>query len=88
MTFFKQDMAPACDREGKVYMEEPWKISTSPNGNGGWYSSMYKWGIAQKAREDGVEWLNVFAVDNVLQRPTHALWVRWWKAAMRWVPRW
>ena len=68
VTFFKQDMAPACDREGKVYMEEPWKISTSPNGNGGWYSSMYKWGIAQKAREDGVEWLNVFAVDNVLQR--------------------
>lgn len=68
VTFFMQEMAPASDYEGKVYMEEKWKISTSPNGNGGWYSSMHKWGVAQKAMEDGVEWLNVFAVDNVLQR--------------------
>lgn len=68
ITFFTQEMAPASDYEGKVYMEEKWKISTSPNGNGGWYSSMYKWGIAQKAMAEGVEWLNVFAVDNVLQR--------------------
>lgn len=68
ITFFIQEMAPACDYEGKVYLEEKWKLSTSPNGNGGWYSSMYKWGIAQKAIADGVEWLNVFAVDNVLQR--------------------
>ncbi|MDE6975144.1 MAG: UTP--glucose-1-phosphate uridylyltransferase [Lachnospiraceae bacterium] len=68
VTFFMQDMAPACDYEGKVYMEKPWKISTSPNGNGGWYTSMHKWGVAQKAISDGVEWLNVFAVDNVLQR--------------------
>lgn len=68
VTFFMQEMAPACDRDGKVYLEEKWKISTSPNGNGGWYSSMYKWGVAQKAMADGVEWLNVFAVDNVLQR--------------------
>lgn len=68
VTFFKQEMAPACDYEGKVFMEEKWKISTSPNGNGGWYSSMYKWGVAQKAMADGVKWLNVFAVDNVLQR--------------------
>lgn len=68
VTFFMQEMAPACDPKGKVYMEEKFKISTSPNGNGGWYSSMYKWGVAKKAMEDGVEWLNVFAVDNVLQR--------------------
>ncbi|NBJ92783.1 UTP--glucose-1-phosphate uridylyltransferase [Parablautia muri] len=68
VTFFMQEMAPACDHQGKVYLEEKWKISTSPNGNGGWYSSMYQWGAARKAMEDGVEWLNVFAVDNVLQR--------------------
>lgn len=68
ITFFMQEMAPACDYQGKVYLEEKWKLSTSPNGNGGWYSSMYKWGIAQKAIADGVEWLNVFSVDNVLQR--------------------
>ena len=68
VTFFMQDMAPASDYNGKVYMEEKWKMSTSPNGNGGWFLSMMKWGVVDKIRETGVEWLNVFAVDNVLQR--------------------
>ncbi len=68
VTFFMQDMAPASDYNGKVFLEEKGKISTSPNGNGGWYSSMHKWGVARKAAEQGVKWLNVFAVDNVLQR--------------------
>ena len=68
ITFFMQDMAPASDYDGKVYMEEKYKMSTSPNGNGGWFLSMMKWGVVDKIREAGVEWLNVFAVDNVLQR--------------------
>ena len=68
VTFFMQDMAPASDYNGKVYMEEKYKMSTSPNGNGGWFLSMMKWGVVDKLKEAGVEWLNVFAVDNVLQR--------------------
>lgn len=68
VTFFMQDMAPASDFNGKVYMEEKYKMSTSPNGSGGWFLSMMKWGVADKAKAAGVEWLNVFAVDNVLQR--------------------
>ena len=66
--FFRQEMAPASDYDGKVYMEEKGKISTSPNGNGGWFVSMERSGVGRKMRELGVEWLNVFAVDNVLQR--------------------
>ncbi len=66
--FFKQEMVPASDYEGKVYMEERGKISTSPNGNGGWFSSMEKWGLLDIVNGEGIEWLNVFAVDNVLQR--------------------
>lgn len=68
VTFFMQDMAPAADYSGKVYMEEKGKMSTSPNGNGGWFLSMMKWGVVDKIKKGGVEWLNVFAVDNVLQR--------------------
>lgn len=68
ITFFMQEMAPATDYEGKVYLEAKDRISTSPNGNGGWFSSMMKWGIVDKIHEAGIEWLNVFAVDNVLQR--------------------
>lgn len=66
--FFKQDMAPASDYNGKVYMESPCKMSTSPNGNGGWYISMNRAGITDLIHKKGIEWLNIFAVDNVLQR--------------------
>ena len=66
--FFKQEMAPAADYEGKVYLEAKNRISTSPNGNGGWYISMKNTGVLDVVRREGIEWLNVFAVDNVLQR--------------------
>ncbi len=68
VNFFIQDMAPSVDFNGKIYMEGKDKISSSPNGNGGWFSSLVRSGIFDKLRSQGVEWLNVFAVDNVLQR--------------------
>lgn len=66
--FFVQDMAPATDYDGHVYMESKSKISTSPNGNAGWFSSLKGAGLLDFVHEAGIEWLNVFAVDNVLQR--------------------
>lgn len=66
--FFTQEMAPASDYTGKAYMEEKGRIATSPNGNGGWFSSMERCGILDKVHESGVEYLNVFGVDNVLQK--------------------
>ncbi|MCR5503786.1 MAG: UDPGP type 1 family protein [Lachnospiraceae bacterium] len=66
--FFKQEMAPAADRNGKIYLEEKDRISTSPNGNAGWYASMIRAGLDKEAREKGIKWINIFAVDNVLQR--------------------
>lgn len=66
--FFRQEMAPAATYEGRVYMEAKHKIATSPNGNGGWFSSMKKAGLLDIIHSAGIQWLNVFAVDNVLQR--------------------
>ena len=66
--FFVQEMAPSTDYDGKVYLEEKNHISLSPNGNGGWFVSLKKAGLLKKIKEMGVEWLNVFAVDNVLQK--------------------
>lgn len=68
VVFFQQQMAPASDYDGRVYMEEKGRIATSPNGNGGWFSSMERHGILDLIHREGIEWLNVFAVDNVLQR--------------------
>ncbi|WP_455529901.1 UTP--glucose-1-phosphate uridylyltransferase [Ruminococcus sp.] len=66
--FFIQDMAPSVDFDGKILMESRSKISVSPNGNGGWFSSLVRAGLLNDIRSKGVEWINVFAVDNVLQR--------------------
>ncbi|MCR5279137.1 MAG: UDPGP type 1 family protein [Lachnospiraceae bacterium] len=66
--FFRQEMAPCCDLEGKILLESKGKVATSPNGNGGWYLSMMRAGIADRLRTKDIEYLNVFAVDNVLQR--------------------
>ncbi|WP_303837778.1 UDPGP type 1 family protein [Ruminococcus flavefaciens] len=66
--FFIQDMAPSVDFSGKVLMDSESRISISPNGNGGWFSSLVRAGLLDEIKEKGVEWLNVFAVDNVLQR--------------------
>ncbi len=68
ISFFKQDMAPACDFDGKLYMEAKDRISTSPNGNAGWYSSMVRAGLDRILTDEGIEWIDIFAVDNVLQR--------------------
>ncbi len=66
--FFIQEMAAATDYDGKIYLEEKGKLSTSPNGNGGWFISMKNAGLLELVQKEGIEWLNVFAVDNVLQR--------------------
>ena len=66
--FFKQEMAAATDYNGKIYLEEKGKLSTSPNGNGGWFVSMKNAGLLEVIRSAGIEWLNIFAVDNVLQK--------------------
>ncbi len=66
--FFQQEMAPSVSYDGKIYMEEKYKLSTSPNGNGGWFSSLVKAGLTETLEKMGVEWLNIFSVDNVLQK--------------------
>ncbi len=66
--FFVQEMAPAVDFEGNLLLEAPDSLAMSPNGNGGWFQSMLAAGLEQDLRAKGIEWLNVFAVDNVLQQ--------------------
>lgn len=66
--FFVQNMVPSVDYNGKLYMEAEDSLSMSPNGNGGWFLSMLSAGLEQDLRDKKIEWINVFAVDNILQR--------------------
>ena len=67
--FFVQEMAPCVDFNGKILLEEKSRVATSPNGNGGWFNSLLNNKQAKQMLEDfDIKWLNVFAVDNVLQK--------------------
>lgn len=66
--FFKQEMVPTVDYEGRVLMASEAELAMAPNGNGGWFSSMVTGGMLEDVHKRGVEWINVFAVDNVLQQ--------------------
>lgn len=66
--FFVQEMVPAVDFDGNVLVEAEDSLAMSPNGNGGWFKSLIKAGYDADLKEKGIEWLNVFAVDNVLQQ--------------------
>ena len=66
--FFKQEQLPVLDGGGKLMLKDEDTILTAPNGNGGWFSSLVKSGLQTVIKELGIEWVNVFAVDNVLQK--------------------
>ncbi len=64
--FFRQQMAASVDLDGKLLLEEKGRLARSPNGNGGWYTSLLEAGFHRELA--GIKWYNVFSVDNVLQR--------------------
>lgn len=66
--FYCQEMAPVVGGDGKVLLETPCRIAVSPNGNGGWFKSMKRAGYIDLLHQENITWLNVFAVDNVLQK--------------------
>lgn len=75
VAFFVQEMAAAVDFDGKLLLEAPGRLATSPNGNGGWFSSLVKAGLLSDIHQRGVEWINIFAVDNVLQQIADPLFI-------------
>ena len=67
--FFVQEQLPAVDVDGRLLLSAKDTVACAPNGNGGWYISMRKSGIFHRIKHSKkLEWLNVFAVDNVLQK--------------------
>ena len=66
--FFEQEELPTLDSSGRLMLADAAHIRTAPNGNGGWFASMARTGMLQVLADRQIEWLNVFAVDNVLQR--------------------
>lgn len=66
--FFVQEQNPVLSVDGHFLLSSETELCYSPNGNGGWALSLEKAGLIDEMKGFGVEWVNVFSVDNVLQR--------------------
>lgn len=65
--FFQQGTMPAVDlASGKLLMESPGKIFLSPNGHGGTLTALADSGLLAELKEQGIQHIFYFQVDNPL----------------------
>lgn len=66
ITFFRQGNLPAVDEEGEVLLASDTRVTQLPDGNGGVFKALKTQGIMKLLVEEGIEFLQVTGVDNVL----------------------
>lgn len=64
--FFKQGELPLLDENGKIILKEKNEIFMAPDGNGGIFRALGTSGILDDMKKNGVKYLAVGNVDNIL----------------------
>ena len=76
--FFTQDEIPSYHIDtGKILMNNKYRISMSPNGNGGIYSAMYKHGILKHMADHSIQYIHIYGIDNVLVKLCDPTFIGW-----------
>eukprot|EP00051_Salpingoeca_urceolata_P032706 m.16964 g.16964 ORF g.16964 m.16964 type:complete len:484 (+) comp5363_c0_seq1:138-1589(+) len=63
---FEQLQIPCLDNEGKMFLATKSSIARAPDGNGGLYEAMAKFGVLDDMIKRGIEDVHVYCVDNIL----------------------
>jgi len=71
--FFVQGELPMLSLKGKILLTKDGFVKEAANGHGGTLESMEKNGIIKEMKENGIEWVFISGVDNVLVKPTDPL---------------
>jgi UDP-N-acetylglucosamine/UDP-N-acetylgalactosamine diphosphorylase len=66
--FFSQGRMPAVDPDGKILLAEKDAIAMSPDGHGGSLRALVRSGAVARMKEQGIEAISYFQVDNPLVR--------------------
>ena len=73
--FFIQGELPMLSLDGKVLLDKNYHIKFAANGHGGTLFSMEKSGVIAEMKADGIKWISINGVDNVLVKPVDPLFV-------------
>lgn len=68
-SFFLQSAAPALDDRGRALIAPSGGLALVPDGNGGIWERLAASGILSAWKAEGVEWVHVAGVDNILSLP-------------------
>lgn len=71
--FFKQGQLPMMSLDGKILLDENGFVKMAADGHGGTLHSLERAGILSQMKADGIEWIFVYGVDNVLVKPVDPL---------------
>lgn len=72
VTIFIQSELPLVDTEGKLLISKDLKIKEASDGNGGTYSSLRASGCLADMKEQGIKWIFIGGIDNVLLKMADA----------------
>lgn len=75
ITFFVQENLPIIDMNGKLVLEEIYKVKVASNGNGNLFSALESQHILEDMKNRNLKWLFVGGVDNVLLNPLDSLFI-------------
>ncbi len=64
--FFKQGELPMIGTDGKILLNENGLVKLAANGHGGIFESMFKNNVLKDMKTNGIEWVFIGGVDNVL----------------------
>ena len=67
-TFFNQKELPMMDESGKLVLDENGLVKEAANGHGGVYEALVENGALDEMKKEGIEWLFICGVDNVLAK--------------------
>ncbi len=66
--FFRQEMLPSVDANGKLILAEKHALFMSPNGHGGSLKALWDSGAVADMKRRGIKYMFYFQVDNVLTK--------------------
>ncbi|KDR14652.1 UDP-N-acetylhexosamine pyrophosphorylase [Zootermopsis nevadensis] len=66
IVMFEQGLLPCFTFDGRIIMDEKWKIARAPDGNGGIYRALRDKNILDDMENRGIKFLHAHAVDNIL----------------------